>query len=131
MATLNRFDFIGRLTKDPEVKTSQSGKDRTLLTLAQDKTWKDANGEKQKKGLFFQFVAYGKVGEILGQYTAKGHKIYLSATLEPYHSENADGTKVYGISLIVQDFEFLESKKAGGATAQDADEAFGNDGPPY
>lgn len=61
MTALNRFDFIGRLTKNPEVKTSQAGKDRTLLTLAQDKTWKDANGEKQKKGLFFQFVAYGKI----------------------------------------------------------------------
>lgn len=109
MAT-NRFEIIGRLTRDPEIKQSSSGKSRTLITLAQDKVWKDQNGEKQKKSLFFSLVAYGKVGEILGQYLTKGSKVYLTATLEPYTKEEDDGSKTYGISLIVQDFEFIDTK---------------------
>ena len=113
MTALNRFEMIGRLTKDPEIKTSQSGTNRTELNLAQTKTWKNWVWEKQEKSLFFKFTAYGKVGEILAQYTKKWAKLFIAATLEPYQSEKEDGTKTYGISFIVQDFEFLESKGTG------------------
>lgn len=125
MAVLNRFEMIGRLTRDPEVKESASGTNRTELNMAQTKSWKNAAGEKQEKSLFFKFVAYGKAGEVLAQYTKKGSKLFIAATLEPYKSEKEDGTTVYGISFIVQEFEFLESKKQEGATARDAEEAFG------
>lgn len=118
---LNRFEIIGRLTKDPEVKQSSTGKNRTLITVAQDKVWKDQEGQKQKKGLFFSFVAYGKVGEILAQYLTKGSKVYLTATLEPYTKEETDGSKTYGVSFIVQDFEFIDTKPKQDPTGIDPD----------
>ena len=124
---LNRFEIIGRLTRDPEIKQSSSGKSRTLITIAQDKVWKDQNGEKQKKSLFFSLVAYGKVGEILGQYLTKGSKVYLTATLEPYTKEEDDGSKTYGISLIVQDFEFIDTRPKQNSSDSEIDPGFIDD----
>lgn len=117
---LNRYEIIGRLTKDPEIKTSSSGKNRTLLSIAQTKKWKDASGQPQEKPLYFNFVAYGKVGEILAQYLGKGSKVYLTATLEPYTIEQ-EGSTTYGISFIVQDFEFLDTKKKSQSSDIDPD----------
>lgn len=129
---LNRFDIIGRLTKDPEMKSTPGGTMILTLNLAQTKRWKDANGEKQEKSLFFQFKAFGKQGEILQQYTAKGSKIYISAVVEPWEMESQDGGgKKYGTSFIVRDFEFLDSKKKeeGPAkiTEKDLSSTFGED----
>lgn len=110
MAALNRFDFIGRLTKNPEVKQRENGTKIAILNLAQTKKWKDSHGAKQEKSLFFRFQAYGKAAEILEQYAQKGSQLYISATLEPYEKENDDGTKTYGISFSVKDFELLGSR---------------------
>ena len=128
---LNRFDIIGRLTKDPEMKSTPGGTMILTLNVAQTKRWKDTNGEKQEKSLFFQFKAFGKQAELLEQYTAKGSKIYISSVVEPWEMDVEGGGKKYGTSFIIRDFEFLDSKKkeegASKITEKDIDKTFGED----
>lgn len=108
--SLNRFEFIGRLTKDPEIKETTSGKKVARIDVAQTKKWKDQSGEKQEKSVFIQFKAWGKSAEILEQYAVKGMKIYVAAEVEPWVQETDNGKK-YGTDFTVRDFEFLGSPK--------------------
>lgn len=108
--SLNRFEFIGRLTKDPEIKETTSGKKVARIDVAQTKKWKDQSGEKQEKSVFIQFKAWGKSAEILEQYAVKGMQIYVAAEVEPWVQETDNGKK-YGTDFTVRDFEFLGSPK--------------------
>lgn len=125
--SLNRFEFIGRLTKDPEIKETTSGKKIARIDVAQTKKWKDQSGEKQEKSVFIQFKAWGKSAEILEQYAVKGMQIYIAAEVEPWVQETDNGKK-YGTDFVVRDFEFLGSpKKKEGITEGDIDHAFPDD----
>lgn len=108
--SLNRFEFIGRLTKDPEIKETTNGKKIARIDVAQTKKWKDQSGEKQEKSVFIQFKAWGKSAEILEQYAVKGMQIYVAAEVEPWVQETDNGKK-YGTDFTVRDFEFLGSPK--------------------
>ncbi len=128
--SLNRFEFIGRLTKDPEIKETTSGKKIARIDVAQTKKWKDASGEKQEKSVFIQFKAWGKSAEILEQYAVKGMQIYVAAEVEPWVQETDNGKK-YGTDFTVRDFEFLGSQKKNESeeriTLADVNKAFPDD----
>lgn len=65
----NRFELIGRIVKDHEIKTLKSGDSVLNFSLAQNHTWKDKSGEKQERAEYFDISAFGKVAEIIAKYT--------------------------------------------------------------
>ena len=112
---MNHWVGIGRLTRDPEVRYTQSGKACAKFTLAIDRR---GNGEKQAD--FIQCVAWEKTAEIIGNHCTKGQKIAVEGRIQTRSYEGNDGAKRYVTEVVVQSMEFCDSK--GGQQLSDAKE---------
>ncbi|MBD3300639.1 MAG: single-stranded DNA-binding protein [Candidatus Moranbacteria bacterium] len=98
---VNKVILVGRLTKDPEAKTTPSGKSVTSMSVATSTNWKDESGNKQEKTEFHDVVLWGKVAEIAGQYLVKGQEVYIEGKLETRNWEGKDGVKRYRTEVVV------------------------------
>lgn len=103
---MNSCNFCGRLTKDPELKTTQSGKKYTRFCLAVDGI-KDKDGNKTAD--FVDCIAWNKSAETIAQYARKGSKLGVSGRLHTTTTE-ANGEKRKYTEIIVNEFDFLDSK---------------------
>ena len=103
---MNSCNFTGRLTKDPELKATQSDKKYTRFCLAVDGI-KDKDGNKTAD--FVDCIAWNKSAEIIAQYARKGSKIGVSGR---YHTTtyDKDGEKRKNIDIVVNEFDLLDSK---------------------
>ena len=104
---MNKAILIGRMTRDPESKNYGEDKMKVNFTIAVDK--------RKKKGVeqeadFINLTAWGKPAEIIETYARKGQQIMVEARIENNNYEK-DGVKHYSFNFIVQEFEFLGSKK--------------------
>lgn len=106
---MNKWEALGRLTRDPEVRYSQSGTAVARFSLAVDRRFAK-EGEKQAD--FFNITAFGKLGEFAEKYLKKGTKIALVGRLQQDEYTNRDGQKVTTLGVIAEEIEFCESKKA-------------------
>lgn len=106
---MNKAMFIGRLTKDVELTTTTSGISVAKFSIAVDRKFKNASGEKETD--FFNCVAWRKLGEIIVQYCKKGSQIFISGEVQNRSYEAKDGTKRYITEIIADDCQFLDSKK--------------------
>jgi len=115
---LNKVMLIGRLVRDPEVRTTPSGQTVTSISVATSYTWKDQSGTKQEKTEFHNVVAWAKRGEVIAQYFVKGQEIYVEGRLETRSWEDKDsGKKMYRTEIILDNFEFGAKPGAGGTPA--------------
>jgi len=112
---MNKAQLIGNLTKDVELRNTQSGKIVGGVTLATNKTITDQAGNKNKQATFHNLVIWNKAAEILAQYAHKGSKIYVEGEISNRSYDKPDGTKGYVSEIIVQEFEFLDGKAPDGA----------------
>jgi single-strand DNA-binding protein len=112
MANLNLVQLIGNMTKDIELRYSQSGMAVGNFSIATNKEWTDkATGSKQKKTEFHNLTVFGKQAETMEKYTSKGSSIYVSGELQTSTYEK-DGQTHYSTKIIVNQFQFLDSKKS-------------------
>ncbi len=111
---VNKVTLVGRLTADPEVRTTPTGQTVTNFSLATTTSWKDQSGEKKEKTEFHNIVAWAKRGEVIGQYCTKGQELYVEGRLETRNWDDKDsGKKMYRTEIILENFEF--GQKPGGA----------------
>lgn len=123
---LNKAMIIGRLTRDPEVRTTPSGTSVANFAVATNYSWKDQAGNKQDKTEYHDVVAWRKLAEIIGQYLKKGSKVYIEGRLETRSWDDQQGNKKYRTEIIADNMIMLDSKgmnSGGGAPFQ----AGGND----
>ena len=109
---MNHFVGIGRLTRDPNVKYTQSGKAYASFTLAIDRR-RSTDGNHQAD--FISCVAWEKLAEVISQYVSKGQKIAVEGRIQTRSYEAKDGTKRYVTEVVVQSMEFCESRRNGSA----------------
>lgn len=102
---MNKVILIGRLTRDPEQRTTTSGKTVTRFTLAVDRPGTDGN----KSADFIGCVAFGKTAETIARYMAKGRQCGVEGNIKTGSYEK-DGHKVYTTDVWVDRFEFVGSK---------------------
>ena len=107
---MNHFVGIGRLTRDPEVRYTQSGKACAKFTLAIDRR-KSGDGNPQAD--FISCVAWEKTAEVISQYCTKGQKIAVEGRIQTRRYDANDGTKRYVTEVVVQSMEFCDSKGGG------------------
>lgn len=105
---MNQVILCGRLTKDPDVRYTQSGTAIARYTLAVDRRGKAQEGEQTAD--FIQCVAFDKRGEFAEKYLHKGMKIIVNGRIQTGSYTDRDGKKVYTTDVIVNDHEFCESK---------------------
>lgn len=110
---VNKAVIVGRLTRDPEVRTTPGGQTVTNFSLATSTSWKDAAGQKQEKTEFHNIVAWGKRGEVIGQYCTKGQELFVEGRLETRSWDDKEtNKKMYRTEIVMDNFEF--GQKAGG-----------------
>lgn len=90
---VNKAILVGRLTRDPELRTTQTGQSVTTFGLATGRTWTDKNGQKQEKTEFHNIVLWGRLAEIASQYLTKGQETYIEGRLQNRTYTAKDGTE--------------------------------------
>ena len=113
---MNKVILIGRLTRDPDVRYTQEQEPMCIAryTLAVDRRYKR---EGEQAADFINCVAFGKNGEFVEKYLAKGTKVAVVGRIQTGSYTNREGQKVYTTDVVVEEHEFAESKKAAGETA--------------
>ena len=109
---MNKALLAGRLTRDPEMKYS-TGTNATAITrfsIAVSRKFKNAEGNYESD--FINCVAFGKTAEFISKYFSKGSMIGICGRIQTGNYINNDGVKVYTTDVVVEDAEFLESKKS-------------------
>ena len=105
---MNKVILMGRLTRDPDVRTTQSGKSVAQMTLAVDRR-KGADGKQDAD--FLALIAWEKIADIAANYLHKGSKILVEGRLQSRSYDAQDGSKRYVTEVIVSNLEFCESRK--------------------
>jgi single-strand DNA-binding protein len=102
---MNSINILGRLTKQPELKTSQSGKYYSNFSIAVNTGWGD-----NRETSFFNCMAFGKTAETVVQYFSKGHRILIDGSLKQDSWTDKEGNKKTSVSIIVNRVDFIEPK---------------------
>lgn len=102
----NKVILMGNLTRDVEVRTTPNGQSVANFSLAVSRNWKGQDGQQQEQTSFINCVAWGKVGEIIAQYTSKGSALLVSGRLDQRSYEDKEGNKRQAVEVVVEDFNF-------------------------
>lgn len=105
---MNSVNIIGRLTKQAEIKYTQSGTSVASFTLAVDRPFKNAQGEKETD--FINFVAWKHTAEAISNFTNKGHRVGVTGRVQVRNYENNEGKRVYVTEIVAEQVTFLEPK---------------------
>ncbi|OGR05992.1 MAG: single-stranded DNA-binding protein, partial [Deltaproteobacteria bacterium RIFOXYD12_FULL_50_9] len=117
---VNKVILIGNLGKTPEVRYSQSGTAIASFNVATTETWKDAKGDKQELTEWHRIVAFGRLGEICGEYLDKGSKVFIEGKLQTRKWDDKDGTTRYTTEIVAREMKMLSPRNGnGGTTNQD------------
>ena len=113
---LNKAMIIGRLTRDPEGRTTPQGTAVVSFSVATNFSWKDSSGNKQDRTEYHDIVAWRKLAEIITQYLKKGSKVYIEGRLQTRSWDDQSGNKRYRTEIIADNMIMLDSKgsNAGG-----------------
>ena len=106
---LNKGILMGRLTRDPELRHTQSGTAVCSFTLAIDRDRKDANGEKQTD--FIDCVAWNKQAEFVAQWFSKGMMAIVVGRIQSRKWQDQNGNNRTVIEINCEDVSFGETKK--------------------
>lgn len=118
---LNKVMIIGRLTRDPEVRTIPSGQSVATFSVATSRTWKDQSGQQQSQTEYHNVVAWRRLAEICGQYLKKGRQVYIEGHLQTRSWEDQAGVKKYRTEIVTDNMIMLGSGQGqGGAGAAPA-----------
>lgn len=106
---MNKVILIGRVTKDIELKQTNSDKAVASFTLAVNRDYKNAEGNYDAD--FINCVAFDKRAETISKYVHKGDRFGIVGKMNVKTFEKSDGSKGYATDVMVDEFEFLEAKK--------------------
>ncbi|MEO8217159.1 MAG: single-stranded DNA-binding protein [Acidobacteriota bacterium] len=111
MASINKVILVGRLGKDPEIKSTPSGSTLARFSLATDEKYTDKSGEKQERTEWHNIVAWNKLAEICGQYLRKGKLVYIEGSIRTDSWDDKEsGQKKYRTEIIAQTMQMLDRK---------------------
>jgi single-strand DNA-binding protein len=109
---INRVVLVGRLTKDPELKYTQTGIAVTRFTLAVNRAFQSASGEREAD--FISCVAWRKQAENVANFLKKGSLVGVDGRIQTGSFEGQDGKRVYTTEVVADSTQFLEPRNASG-----------------
>ena len=110
--SLNKVMLLGNLGRDPEVRYTASGKAVATFTVATSFAWKDQDGTDQEKTEWHRVVAWGRLGEICGEYLSKGQKVYIEGRIQSRDWEDQDGNRRTTVEIVANDMIMLSGSGA-------------------
>ena len=108
---------IGRLTRDPETRTTPSGATVTTFSIATNFYWTDQAGKRQEKVEFHNIVAWRKLGETIAQYLHKGSRIFIDGRLQTREWQAQDGSRRNRTEIVADNMIMLDGRPAGSGPA--------------
>lgn len=107
---INNTVLVGRLTKDPDLKNTANGQAAASFTLAVNRSFKNANGDREAD--FINCVIWRKSAETLANYARKGTLLGVTGRIQTRNYENQQGQRVYVTEVVVENFQLLESNNS-------------------
>lgn len=113
--TLNKATLIGNVGKDPEIRTTQDGKEIANFSLATSERWKSKDGEKREKTEWHKIVVYNPgLVKVIKSYVKKGSKLYIEGAIQTRKWTDKEGVERYQTEITMQSFDgvikLLDSK---------------------
>ena len=118
----NRVTLIGNLGKDPETKTTETGKKITVFTLATNDGYKNSEGEKVKETTWHNIVAWNGLAEIAGKYLKKGKEVAVEGRIVYRTYEDKKGVTKNITEIVLNDLVLLRNGKESGKDDLSKDE---------
>ena len=121
--SVNKAILVGRLGRDPEVRYTSGGQAVCNFTLATDESFKDRNGERQKRTEWHRIVLWGKLAEIAQQYLKKGMLVYIEGRIQTRQwDDQKNNTKRTTTEIVGSSMKMLTSRadSASGGSAPSA-----------
>lgn len=103
---LNQATLIGRVTRDPELRTLPNGTPVVKFSIATNNTYKNKEGQKVEETDFHNVSAFGRLAETIGQYVKKGQELLVIGRIKNRTWEKQDGTKGYATEIMMDTFSF-------------------------
>ncbi len=108
---INKVILVGRLGKDPEIRSTPSGTSVARFSMATDEKFTDRNGEKQERTEWHNITAWGKLAEICGQYLRKGKLVYIEGSIRTDSWDDKEsGQKKYRTEIVANTMKMLDRK---------------------
>ena len=119
---VNKVILVGRLGKDPETNYTQSGQGLCKFSVATDESWKDRNGERQKRTEWHNCVVWGKLAEICQQYLKKGALVYVEGRIQTDKwRDKTTNAEREAKKIVVNTMKMLDGKKEESTSTSDPD----------
>ena len=115
---MNKIILIGRLTKDPEVRSTSTGITTANFTVAAQRPFKNKNGEQEAD--FLPCVAFRNSADFISKYFKKGSMICVEGRVQTRNYDAQDGSKRYVTEVVVENVEFVGGKNDGSSSTNDA-----------
>jgi single-strand DNA-binding protein len=130
--SVNKVILVGRLGRDPETRFTSGGQAVANFSVATDETYKDRNGERQKRTEWHKIVVWGKQAEIAQQYLKKGSLIFIEGRIQSREWQDKEGQKRTSFEIVATNFRMLGGRgdsmaagaSAGGAAARSGGDDF-------
>lgn len=111
---VNKVVLVGRLTRDPEIRSTPSGMQVASVSLATNSFWKDKSGQRQERTEFHNIVLWGRLAEIAGQYLTRGQEAYFEGRLQTRKYTGKDGLERKFTEIVAENMQ-LGSRPQGSA----------------
>jgi single-strand DNA-binding protein len=113
--SVNKVILVGRLGRDPETRYTGGGQAVANFSVATDETYKDRNGERQKRTEWHKIVVWGKQAEIAQQYLKKGSLIFIEGRIQSREWQDKEGQKRTSFEIVATNFRMLGGRAEGAA----------------
>lgn len=118
MASFNKVMLMGNLTRDVELRQLPNGNQAVAnFGIACNRKFKSQSGEEREEVTFVDCEAWGRTGEVIKEYFSKGKPIFLEGRLKLDQWEDKEGKKQSKLRVVVENFQFIDSKGGGGASS--------------
>jgi len=128
---LNKVFLVGRLTKNPEFRTTTGGASVADFSLANSRSWKSKDGGQHQETCFVDITAWGTLAELVEKYLTKGALVLVEGGLRLDKWETKDGDKRSKLRLNLDSFQLMEFKSDKPRDDSRNDEDEDEDQPPY
>jgi single-strand DNA-binding protein len=121
--SVNKVILIGKLGADPEVRYTAGGSAVANFSIATNERWNDkSTGERQERTEWHRIVAWGRLGEICGEYLSKGKQVYIEGRLQTRSWDDRDGNKRYMTEVVAVSMVMLGSAPGAGRAMEELSE---------
>jgi single-strand DNA-binding protein len=114
MANFNKVILLGNLTRDIELRHTQSGLALAKFGMAINRRMTGQDGEAKETTCFVDLTAFGKQAEVLNQYVGKGSPLFVEGRLEYSTWDGQDGQKHSKLAVVVENFQFVGAPRGAG-----------------